>query len=315
MRRTLLLALLVLLPACGGDRAADPLIPAASEASPDPADAHGAGAGAGAAAGAGASTAVEERLLAAARATTDAGSARTTLVATLTDLPGRPGPVTLTGSGTADFAGGRMHSNIDLSEAFDPPPTKQPGRELPSSWETISADGVVYLRAAMLSDLLGIETPWLRIDPSSERLADGLSPLGRVAASDGGAPLALLAGLDRGSATDLGTEDVRGTATTHLRATVDLLAAVHAGDDPSEAEARTLERFVDGLGARALTVDAFLDGDDRVHRLVYSHDLAPETGGGSQRVELEYTDFGTPVDITVPASDQVSDLVEIFGGP
>ncbi len=315
MRRRLLLAVLLLLPACAADQPGDPPGPATGNGSNAERGVAPAGAGAGADQRSAATG--EERLRAASGATTSAGTARTSFVATLTGMPGRPVPVSLTGSGAVDFATGRMSSNVDLSDAFELPMAERPtSRRLEPSWETISADGVVYLRAPVLSDLMGIETPWVRIDPSSELLsaADGFAPLARLAGNDSGAPLALLRGLQEGSVLDLGAEDVQGISTTHLRATVDLVAAVDANASPSDTEDRSLERFLAGLGARESTVDAFVDGDGRVRRIVYEHDLAPEAGGGTQRVELEYSDFGTPVVIEVPPEDQVSDLEQVFGG-
>lgn len=312
MRRRLLLALLCLTPACAADQTASPgptTIPDQNDirsVPTEPGDPLDRGA---------------ERLRAAAEATTAAGTARTTYVATLTSIPGRSEPISLTGSGAVDFASGRMQSTLDLSDALTAPASGGAAEGGPEpSWETISADGLVYLRAPMLLDLLGVETPWVRVDPSSELLAaaGGFAPLGRLAGNDSGAALALLAGLEEGSVTDLGSEDVAGTATTHFRGTVDLLATVDSVGGPppdaegADAERQALERFVDGLGARQLAVDAFLDGDDRVRRLVYEHELAPEAGGGTQRVELEYTALGEAVTITVPPVDQVTDLEQAF---
>ncbi len=314
MPRRLLPALLVLLAACGSDPAIPPPLPPTPNPPTAEADLNAGGPSR-------TSTVAEERLRAAPAATTSAGTALTTFVATLTGVPGRPEPVSLHGSGAVDFTTGRSRSNIDLSGALKVPLAERPAPQAgppDMSWETISADGAVYLRAPMLVDLLGIETPWVRIDPSSDLLeaADGFAPLSQLAGSDSGAPLALLAGLEPESVTDLGAEDVQGTATSHLRATVDLLAAAGAvpGGDLSDAQRQALERFADGLGARQLTVDVFLDRAGRVRRLVYEHALAPEAGGGSQRVELGYGDFGVPVDITVPPEDQVSELDQVFSG-
>ena len=305
MRRALLLALLVLLPACGSNPSAAPPSPRPSpttadvDTDPQP------------------GTVTEKRLRRARVATAGAGTARTTFMATITGIPGRPAPVSLAGSGAVDFTTARLRSNIDLSGALELSTGERPGAGRPDpSWETISADGLVYLRAPMLSDLLAIKTPWVRIDPSSEILhaAEGFAPISQLAGSDSGASLALIAGLERGSVRDLGSKDVEGTATTHLRATVDLLVAAGAGVDLSDPEAQALQRFVDGLGAQRLTVDAFLDGDDRVRRLVYEHELGPDAGGGTQRVELEYGDFGAPLDIALPPKDQVTELDQVFGG-
>ncbi len=254
------------------------------------------------------SSEVEERLARAVLATTAAGTARTTFSATLAGLPGHAEPVTLTGTGEADFATGRLRSLIDLSAALE---RRSP--EVDPSWETISVDEVVYLRAPMLTELFEIATPWVRVDPSSELLgaAGGLQGL---AGSDNGAPLAMLAGVEPGSARDLGPAEVAGTAGRHLQASVDLVAAVEAvAADQPEPQRRALERFVEKLGARRLSVDAFLDGDDRIRGLVYEHALPAAAGGGSQRVELGYADFGARVSIDPPPSSLVTDLAGALG--
>lgn len=305
MRRFALFALLFTLSACAGERVPSRPDPASGASGPAP---PATPADPDTFPGPQSTSDAQTRLGRAEPATTAAGSARTTFLATLTDLPGRPGPVSLTGTGEADFATGRMRSIIDLSGAFERPTSVG----VDPSWETVSADGLVYLRAPILAELFEIETPWVRIDASSELLdATGLQGL---AGSDSGAPLALLAGVDEGSVLDLGPSEIEGTPTSHLRATVDLVAAVDAlrVDGPDEAHA-ALERFVESLGARQLTLDAFLDGDDRVRRLVYEHQLPPDAGGGSQRVELEYLDFGIPIDVAPPPPHLVSELSDALG--
>lgn len=305
MSRRVLLALCLVLPACGPDQAGPPPANDVRPSAPAPASRFPA-------VNAPRVTDAEERLRAATAATVAAGTARTSYLATLSDLPGRRGPVSLKGSGAVDFVAARMRTRLDLSQALEDPGSP----DVDPSWETVAVDGVVYLRSPMLSDLFGAETPWLMIDPASGILdaAGGVSPLAQLAGAEGGGPLALLAGLVEGSVVDLGTGEVDGTTTTHLQAQIDVVAAVDHAGGANESDSPGLARFVDGLGARRLGVDAFLDNQGRVRRLVYEHQLPAEGGGGSQRVELGYSDFGQPVTIPVPPPEEVSRFDQLFAG-
>lgn len=253
------------------------------------------------------------RLLRAPAATAAAGSARTSVVATVTGLPGRSGPVTFRGDGVIDFTAGRSRSVLAMDPDHDG--ASGGGTEL----ESIVADGLLYVRFPALASLASASTPWVRLDPSTggaDRSGPGASafgPLTDLAGSDVGAPIALLAGVDASSVHEVGTAVTRGASTTSLRATVDPTAAT--GEDTSVDDRAALEAFLTGIGARRLEVEVDLDEHDRLRRLVYEHDVPTPGGPAHQRFEMEYFDFGAAVEVSVPPDDQVRDLKVASQGP
>lgn len=279
---------------------------AGRDPSPDLAPAHGDGATAPPAGRASAAV----RLARAPAATVAAGTARTTIIATVGGLPGRPEPFTIRGEGVTDFATGMSRSILDLSDALGTVQTST------TELETISSDGVVYVRAPMLVSFSGASHPWVRIDPmaTAEHGAGttlGLGPLTGIAGSDVGAPIALLDGVDVSSVRevphpDRPTDQPHGD-TTMLRAMVDLSAAVSAGATPRDLA--VLETFLDRLGARRLEVEVELDETNRLRRLVYEHAVPTPAGTTTQRFEVRYEDFGAIVDIELPLEAEVRDLL------
>lgn len=253
----------------------------------------------------GEASAVAVRLARAPAATAAAGTAHTTIIATVGGLPGRSEPLTLRGQGTIDFVAGTSRSILDLSEALGTAPTST------AELETISSDGLVYVRAPMLTSFSGASEPWVRLGPMATAHhgagAGALAPLTGLAGSDVGAPLALLNGVDGSSVREVRRPDQPDGDTTTLRAIVDLSAAVSAGATPHDLAA--LQRFLDHLGARRLEVEVELDEADRLRRLVYEHAVPTPTGTASQHFEIRYGDFGAAVDIAPPVDGEVRDLL------
>lgn len=243
------------------------------------------------------------RLARAPAATAAAETARTTITATVAGMPDRSVPLTFGGEGAIDFAAGRSRSVLDMSGLIGEP------RSAATEMETITAGGVVYLRAPALSSLRGDSQPWVRVEPASPGGGSAVPPLGpltALAGSDLGAPMALLAGVDTASVHVVTGGQEAERRTTTLRATVDVLAASSQGATPDERAA--LEAFLGNLGADRIQVEAELDGEDRLRRLVYDHSLPSPGGTVSQRFEVQYRDFGAPVEIQLPPDSQVRDL-------
>lgn len=251
-------------------------------------------------------TAAAVRLARAPAATAAAGTAHTTIIATVGGLPGRSEPLTFRGEGGIDFFAGRSRSILDLSDTLETAPTRR------IELETISSDGLVYVRAPMLTSFSGASAPWVRIDPMATAPpgadALGLATLTGLAGSDVGAPIALLNGIDVSSVRELRQPDRPDGDTTTLRATVDLSAAASAGATTPQ-DLAALQHFLDRLGARRLEVEVELDEADRLRRLVYEHTVPRRTGTASQHFEIWYQDFGAAVDIERPVADEVRDLL------
>ena len=253
----------------------------------------------------------EAVLDAAARLTVAAGTARTESTATLSGVSGLPGPVTLTATGAVDFTGRKAVSTVDLSSLLSGTEADDEVRSL----VTVFLQGTVLVRSPMLTSLLGVDTPWMRIDRATASTTGTGADLGRlmqVPGSDGSALVGLLLGVVPGSVHELGQEKVRDETATHFRATVDFRAAVERAGALTDGD--RFEQFTAALGAQDLALDAFVDGEGRLRRLAFEHELPAETGGGLQHVEVDLFDFGIPVDITAPPDDQVTDLVEELDG-
>ena len=176
----------------------------------------------------------------------------------------------------------------------------------------------VYLKLGRQLPGLG-NKPWLKID--LDALAggqgDSIEALRQLQANDPSAVLNYLRGVT-GKATTVGVETVRGTVTTHYKATVDLRKA--AESSPEEVR-DDLTEVVRQLGDSRLPVDACIDDYGRLRRLRYRVDLAeladdaPAKGAGKGTVtaNLELFDFGVVVTFTAPPVGETTDLARLLG--
>lgn len=127
-------------------------------------------------------------------------------------------------------------------------------------------------------------------------------------------PLALLRGA--ADVRQVGSEVVRGTATTHYRATVDLVAAAQASDQDLRSMGSDRARKVFG---DSLPMDLWVDDGGRLRKATYEVDLsrvATGSGGplaGKVDVSIELFDFGAPVEVKVPQPSDVSTYGTIPG--
>lgn len=229
----------------------------------------------------------------------EAGTARAEFEMRM-EAAGLPGSgLRMTGDGAFDFAApaGRMTMRM----AADSP--------MPSfDMEILVTGTTFYLRAPDM----GFPTEWVSFDASELGLGD---VLGSGAGSDPTQSLEYLRGAAESVAT-VGTEDVRGVATTHYRAVVNLERAAAAA--PPEQRA-FLEQGIDQLremGASLdLPVDVWIDADGLPRRMVYAMDLAiPEAGQVSLDLSMDLFDYGKPVDLTPPAPGSVTDVTDMVTG-
>ena len=257
-------------------------------------------------------TGAPSRVAGAAELTMADRTARTSFAATVTGLGGDDEPATATGEGLVDFAQHRGSLEVDLGPLLAG--AGIPGLDATS--ETLYDGDVIYLQSSLLNSFLGIDTPWLRIDlaaPTGDAGPD-LSPLATLIGNDPSAQLGLLAGVDPGSVRELGSQDVRGENTVRYGATVDLVAAgASAGTD---AERQRFERLRTLLKMDTLDIQVDLDRQGRVRRLAYAQPLPAGSADTTSEVELEYYDFGTGVDLAIPAVGEFTDLsdVDLPGG-
>jgi hypothetical protein len=240
-----------------------------------------------------------------------------------TEPPGTQGPLSFSGEGAFDKRSDRAAFSVDMSafakligglfSAFAGPNAKDaPSFDDADGWKIdVVQDGKVgYVRFPAVSDRLPAGKSWIRSEGKSVNV-DGLE-LGQLEGYAGTDPRSLLdvLGAAAGEVEAVWMEELRGTETTHYRATIDpseyqkLATSAAAGDTAPLAEQLAAQADVGPI-----PVDVWLDGDGLVRKLSLSVS-ATQPGAseaGSPSMSFELWDYGEDVGIDVPPADAVVD--------
>ncbi len=191
--------------------------------------------------------------------------------------------------GAMDVASGNATLTMNLGSMFSAIPESERG-EFESDFgdgtiEIIQAGPSTYIKFPMLAELAGGGGDWVEVPTDASDDALGLSGITFESPED------LLSGLTEGAVvTEVGTEVLNGVATTKFRL------------DAAEPAASGSDDFADVFGA-----DLFGDGgatfvwiDDHgvVRRMEVSFNFFGIEGG----IVIEFSDFGIPVVVEVPAN-------------
>ena len=201
---------------------------------------------------------------------------------------------TFAATGEQDLRAGTLHMVTDL------------GLE-GARTETLVAGETIYLRSPMFELFTGDPEAWVGIDLAAAGETAGLDLDALV--EDNTGPAALVQQL-RGAAEEieeLGSAEVRGTATTHLRVTVHTERAIE--QSPPEAREQ-LRAFAQASGLPdSYPLEVWVDDDALVRRVRTVVEVEDETAGVvTQETTLELFDHGVPVDLDPPEADEVVDL-------
>ena len=265
--------------------------------------------------GATATTATEapaQVLLASASKTAEAKSSKATSTITIQGAQGLPGgEFTSTGEGAYDFTTREGAFTLTL------PPIG--GVEI-GRVDAVLTGPVLYQKfPPQLAQALGGK-PWVKIDLNDLGQASGVDFSSLIQyLGDPTQALQLLRGAGA-ETTEVGQERLRGESVTHYRATFDVgKAAAAAPPDQQKA----LQQLSHLFGGRPLRAEVWIDEEQRLRKLSYSLDLArlnlpaqaPPAARptGTLALVTEFFDFGTPVSVTVPPADQVTDLGGLIG--
>jgi hypothetical protein len=239
-----------------------------------------------------------------AAATADAGTARAAYTMEMTGLQGASGGITARGTGAVDFAGRstelRMHMTVP-----------QAGMTLDMSERMIGT--TMYIHSPLFAG--ATRKPWLKLDLQKLGKSAGIDM--NAAMSTGGSdPTQMLAYLNAASDSidRIGSEDVRGTETTHYHVVVDLLKMANAVPAAKQAALRrTLRREVELIGTHTMPIDVWIDSHGLVRREHIDFSMQPP--GASTTVEMQmtidYFDFGAPVHVVPPPAGQVADFTDL----
>ncbi len=221
-------------------------------------------------------------------------------------------PINFKGQGAFDYKAQRGRMSIDMS-ALGLPTGARGGTA-----EMVMVGDVIYMKLPVDPAELG-GRPWVKVDVAAAARQAGVDAQRVRQQFQSNDPTNSLNAL-RGVSDDVkavGTEEVRGTETTHYTATVDLNKA--SQQSPPEVR-EALDQLREQLGTPTFPVDAWIDSDGRLRRQRFSIDLskirapgvASGTVSGVMTTTVELFDFGTEVDASEPPPDQVSDLMSLL---
>jgi hypothetical protein len=202
------------------------------------------------------------------------------------------------GTGSGVFNSGKDHSGQLTMNVT------QNGQQV--SVDMVIAGNTLYLRSPVISQRLPGGKQWVKLDLRKAAKAANvdLSSLLSANPTPGGA-LAYLQGST--AIKKLGSATVRGVPTTHYRVVVDLK---QAADRASGSDRDALEQAIKAAGTTTLPVEVWVDSRGYVRKIEYQS----QASGQSADLTMELHDFGSPVPITPPATNEVVDLLQALGG-
>lgn len=183
--------------------------------------------------------------------------------------------------------------------------------EMMGTMEVRQIGDTVYLRFPFFTAFLGAETEWVSMPAEegtdvTDDMTSGATP------NDPNTFLESFSETE-GTVEELGSEEIRGIATTHYRMTV--------SEDWQEhlSEEELAELGEQGpLPDASFPIDLWVGDDDLVHRM--SLEFSGDDLLGSEREEIEgmamtfdFFDFGQSVTIEEPPADEVTDMSELSG--
>jgi len=225
-------------------------------------------------------------------------------------LPFVEQPVAMTGTGVEDASRRRAQLSFDLSSLSRLPGAAGVCGDDCEMKEVV--DGYsIYMHSPLFATGLGGKE-WMKLD--IKRFGDSLGiPTGdpRMATQSPSEALRMLGGVS-GGVRDEGREQVRGVEATHYSATVDLRRSVEQlPESQREAARRGIDRVIAVTGQEKLPFDVWIDDDDRVRRFEMDQTMKPGGVELKMHMTLEYVRFGVPVEIDLPADDEVFDATDL----
>ncbi len=205
---------------------------------------------------------------------------------------------TVSGQGVADFAANKIQMTTTVgAEKVD-----------------VVVDGTTFYVRAPGQQLVPGKS-WLKLDLKALGVAAAGTDHGNLTQGVGNDPtqaLALLKGVS-GDVKEIGKEQVRGTETTHYRATIDLRKAA---ERQAPAVKRQLDQILGQAQVQSLPADVWVDDQGRLRKMQYELKMramgAGQQGSATVGTTVELFDFGTAAKVETPPADQVADFSEIL---
>ena len=253
-----------------------------------------------------------QRLALVADRTTAKGGVRMSLQQTMTIAGQGSVPATAEGRFDTKSQRGEMTLSMDLSSIGG---GAVPGGD--AIKQRMIFDGLTfYMRSPMFDQFLPAGKHWLKIDLGTVGEQAGLDLGALVNQSGSQDPTQVLAYLKAasGDVTRVGSETVRGVATTHYKATIDFRTVPDSAPaDQRAAVRRSIEQLIELSGTSTAPIEVWIDKDGLARRIL----TTTTTGTAAQRIKLrqrvELYDFGTNVDVSIPRAGTVLDAGDLGG--
>lgn len=205
----------------------------------------------------------------------------------------------MSGEGEQDLAGRKVKINMTM-------PVPGMGTV---TMEQIMSGTVMFMRGSMFEGLLPAGT-WARFDLAAmgdELGVDLAALMDQAFEMDAQSAANFLRGVD-GEVTEVGQETVRGVESTRYSYTVDLNKAME--NLPPELAADVAPMF-EALGTDKFPAEVWLDEEGLLRKMAYTMNV-PVEGGSPAEIEtdMEFYDYGAPVNITEPPAAQTVDIAE-----
>ena len=221
--------------------------------------------------------------------TASAGGAKMSVV---TSVEGQ----TLRGSGFVDAKGHRARITMTLPQGA-------------GEMETVFLERVLYMRfpPALAKGVPGGKA-WVKLDLDRFGKKTGID-FGALQSASGNDPSGQLDQLrGAGDVKRVGTEKVRGTDTTHYKATIDLRKAVdQAPAAKREAVRRSIDKVIELSGQRTMPMEVWLDKQGRARRTK----ITQKVQGRSLTYSMDLYDFGTREALKAPPASETKDLTDV----
>lgn len=237
-------------------------------------------------------------------------------------FPGAEEPFAFSGEGAFDTASERASFTIDMSSFASlfgglfsgmagPNAANAPDFDDPELWkiEAVQDGAVSYVRFPALDEQLPSGKSWIRADERASIDGFELGQFEQFTTNDPRMVLESLRAIS-GDVETVGTEELRGTVTTHYRATLDLRDYEKLAPAAKRDELGALvEQMTGQAGVGEIPVDVWLDEHGLVRKLALVFTVTqPGTSESSEAsLTFELWDYGEDVAIEPPPASDVVD--------
>jgi hypothetical protein len=205
--------------------------------------------------------------------------------------------VSLSGSGAFDTASKRMQMSVNAAGI---------------SVDELLDGKTLYIKIPGGEAAFG--TPWAKVDLTaiSPAAASSLGGGSTGGTTDPSQMLSLLKAT--GTVQDAGSEDVRGTSSTHYHVIVNLDKALAKQPAANRAAlSKFIKTYEQAAGTHTMPMDVFVAGG-RVTRLSFAMDICTAQGKVSTAISMDLYDYGAQDVPDPPSADQVTDLTDQLKG-